>query len=250
MIKDAKFGLLGKNISYSFSKKYFTKKFAQLKLENCTYANFDIPFIEEFPIILNENIAYLKGVNVTIPFKEKVFKYLDEIDADAEKIGAVNTIKILDDYKLKGYNTDVYGFENSLKPLLQSHVKNALILGTGGASKAVAFVLEKMNITYKFVSRSPKNEYSISYDDIDEELMNKHHLIINCTPLGTFPKIELLPDLPYNFITNKHFLYDLIYNPELTAFLQKGEKVGAVIKNGEEMLQLQAEKSWEIWNAE
>ncbi len=249
MTKKTVFGLLGKSISYSFSKNYFTKKFIQLQLDNYTYVNFDIPSIDDFPLIINENINYLKGVNVTIPYKEKIFKYLDIIDADAEKIGAVNTIKILNDYQLKGYNTDAYGFENSLNPLLQNHIKNALILGTGGASKSVAFVLDKLKITYKFVSRNSKNKQTITYNDIDEVLINNCHLIINCTPLGTFPEVEHLPDLPYQFLTKKHFLYDLIYNPELTSFLQKGKNVGAIIKNGEEMLKLQADKSWEIWNS-
>jgi len=218
MTKKTIFGLLGKNISYSFSKNYFAKKFIQLQLDSYSYVNFDIPSIDAFPLIVNENITHLKGVNVTIPYKEEIFKYLDIIDADAEKIGAVNTIKILDNHQLKGYNTDIYGFENSLKPLLQIHIKNALILGTGGASKAVAFVLDKLRITYKFVSRNSKNEQTISYNDIDEVLINNYHLIINCTPLGTFPKVEHLPDLPYQFLTKKHFLYDLIYNPELTSF--------------------------------
>jgi len=249
MTKKTIFGLLGKNISYSFSKNYFAKKFIQLQLDSYSYVNFDIPSIDAFPLIVNENITHLKGVNVTIPYKEEIFKYLDIIDADAEKIGAVNTIKILDNHQLKGYNTDIYGFENSLKPLLQIHIKNALILGTGGASKAVAFVLDKLRITYKFVSRNSKNEQTISYNDIDEVLINNYHLIINCTPLGTFPKVEHLPDLPYQFLTKKHFLYDLIYNPELTSFLQKGKNVGAIIKNGEEMLKLQADKSWEIWSS-
>lgn len=247
--KEVKFGLLGKNISYSFSKNYFTQKFSELKLDNYTYVNFDIPSIDDFPLVLNENIERLKGLNVTIPYKEEVFKYLDEIDSTAHKIGAVNTIKILKDFKLKGYNTDVYGFENSLKPLLKSYVHHALILGTGGASKAVAYVLDTLQIPYKFVSRSPQNEQSISYGEIDEVLMSKYHLIINCTPVGTYPEIDKAPDLPYHYLTDRHILYDLIYNPAVSSFLQKGKNVGAVIKNGEEMLQLQAEKSWKIWQS-
>ena len=249
MGKGVKFGLLGKNISYSFSKDYFTNKFIQLQLENYSYVNFDIPEIGDFPMVLNNNIENLKGVNVTIPYKQEVFQYLDEIDEDAEKIGAVNTIKILGNFKLKGFNTDAYGFENSLKPLLNNDVKFALILGTGGASKAVAFTLDKLQVKYKFVSRNPKNENTILYKDVDEKMLNKHLLIINCTPLGTFPNIEALPDLPYQYLSDEHILYDLIYNPAITSFLQKGKDKGATIKNGKEMLELQADKSWEIWNA-
>lgn len=249
MDKKVKYGIIGKNISYSFSKKYFTKKFIQLKLNHHSYENFDIQSIDELPLILNKNTPYLKGINVTIPYKEEVFKYLDEFEEDAKTIGAVNTIKILSNYRLKGYNTDVYGFEKSLKPLLKKHINKALVLGTGGASKAIAFVLKKLKIEFKFVSRSPINEHTISYSDLTNKIINNHHLIINCTPLGTFPKIENFPDIPYQYLTNKHFLYDLIYNPVETSFLSKGKEMGAVIKNGEQMLILQADKAWEIWNS-
>ncbi|MCF6222251.1 MAG: shikimate dehydrogenase [Flavobacteriaceae bacterium] len=248
MIEEVKFGLLGKNISYSFSKNYFTEKFIKLNLRNHSYLNFDIPTIDDFPVILNDHIQNLKGINVTIPYKQEIFRYLDEVDVDAKKIGAVNTIKILDDFKLKGFNTDVYGFENSLKPLLKNDMQNALILGTGGASKAVAFVLNKLQISYNFVSRDPQNQQTIAYKDIDNNLINTCKLIINCTPLGTFPKVENLPDLPYHLLSQEHLLYDLIYNPAITSFLQKGKNFGAMIKNGEDMLKLQAERSWEIWN--
>jgi len=249
METEIKFGLIGKDISYSFSKKYFSKKFIQLQLDHYSYENFDIQSIDDFPIILNKNINNLKGLNVTIPYKEDIFKYLDEIDEDIKEIGAVNTIKILDDYRLKGYNTDVFGFENSLTPLLKGHIKHALILGTGGASKAVAFVLNRLQISYKFVSRKPKSKQTITYNDLTEEIIKKHHLIINCTPLGTFPDIDKKPNLPYQYLTKDHFLYDLIYNPNVTAFLQQGLKVGAIIKNGKQMLELQADKSWDIWNS-
>lgn len=242
------FGLLGRNISYSFSKNYFTQKFSKLNLKNHSYMNFDIQTIDDFPSILNDQIENLKGINVTIPYKQEIFRYLDEVDTDAKKIGAVNTIKILDDFKLKGFNTDVYGFENSLKPLLKNYMQDALILGTGGASKAVAFVLDKLQISYNFVSRNPQNKQTISYKYIDNNLINKCKLIINCTPLGTFPKVENLPDLPYHLLSQEHLLYDLIYNPAITSFLQKGKNIGAMIKNGEDMLKLQAERSWEIWN--
>jgi len=249
MAKQIKYGLIGKNISYSFSKSYFSKKFDRLKLDNCFYENFDLSSLDELPLILNENIEVIKGLNVTIPYKQEIFKYLDEVDKDAEQIGAVNTIKILDNLRLKGFNTDVYGFENSLKPILKEYMKHALILGTGGASKAVAFVLNNLNIDFKFVSRNPKNKDTISYRSIDQSILEKHTLVINCTPLGTFPEIEKSPDLPYHKLTHKHLLFDLIYNPGLSSFLKKGSEYGAIIKNGQEMLELQADRSWEIWNS-
>ncbi len=243
------YGLLGKNISYSFSKDYFTKKFAKLGLDNCVYQNFDIRKIEDLTLLLDNNIEYLKGLSVTIPYKEKVFQYLDEIDEAAQEIGAVNTIKILDDYRLKGYNTDVYGFKQSLQPLLQIHHKNALILGTGGASKAVAYTLDQLCINYQYVSRNPKNKHIISYDDITADVMKNFQIIINCTPLGTFPNIENFPKIPYRYLTKNHLLFDLIYNPAETFFLKKGKEKKANVKNGLQMLELQAEKAWEIWNS-
>ncbi len=240
------YGLIGKNISYSFSKNYFNQKF---KEENilAEYKNFDMEDIEDLPDVLSHHIDVLKGLNVTIPYKEKIFKYLDEIDLTANKIGAVNTIKIIDKYYLKGFNTDVFGFEKSLTPLLKKQHTKALILGTGGASKAVKFVLKKINIAYTEVSRNP-NAIQLSYSELTNQIIKNHKLIINTTPLGTYPKVELFPDIPYQAISNEHLLYDLIYNPNETSFLSKGKKQGATIKNGLEMLQLQAEKAWEIWN--
>lgn len=248
MSERAKFGLVGKNISYSFSKGYFLKKFEDLKLSNLSYRNFDIPEIEEFPFLIYHREEEFRGFNVTIPYKQSIMRYLSEIDADALKIGAVNTIKVTDENELIGYNTDIYGFENSLKPLLKSHHKKALILGTGGASKAIAFVLDKLNIEYQLVSRT-KSEQTISYSDLTQEVIENHQLIINCTPLGTHPNIENCPEIPYQFLTEHHFLYDLIYNPSETTFLKNGLENGSIIKNGLEMLELQAEKSWEIWNS-
>jgi shikimate dehydrogenase len=204
--------------------------------------------IDEFPSVYNSIKDEIKGINVTIPYKEEIFKYLDDVDEDAKKIGAVNTIKITTSGRLKGFNTDIYGFEESLKPLLKSHVKNALILGTGGASKAIAFVLKKNKITCNFVSRTPSNSETISYDELTEKVIKVSHLIINCTPIGTFPNIEKSPEIPYEFLSNRHLLFDLVYNPEVTRFLENGLKQGAATKNGEEMLKLQADKSWEIWN--
>ena len=248
MSERTKFGLIGKNISYSFSEGYFLKKFEELNLKKLSYRNFDIPDIAEFPFLMYQREEEFRGFNVTIPYKQSIMRYLSEIDTDADKIGAVNTIKVNDQNELVGYNTDIYGFENSLKPLLKSHHKRALILGTGGASKAIAFVLDKLKIEFQFVSRT-KSETSISYADLSIEVIGNYQLIINCTPLGTHPNIESCPEIPYQFLTEKHFLYDLIYNPSETTFLKKGKEKGTIIKNGLEMLELQAEKSWEIWNS-
>ena len=248
MSERTKFGLIGKNISYSFSEGYFLKKFEELNLKKLSYRNFDIPDIAEFPFLMYQREEEFRGFNVTIPYKQSIMRYLSEIDTDADKIGAVNTIRVNDQNELVGYNTDIYGFENSLKPLLKSHHKRALILGTGGASKAIAFVLDKLKIEFQFVSRT-KSETSISYADLSIEVIGNYQLIINCTPLGTHPNIESCPEIPYQFLTEKHFLYDLIYNPSETTFLKKGKEKGTIIKNGLEMLELQAEKSWEIWNS-
>jgi shikimate dehydrogenase len=245
--KNSVFGLLGKNISYSFSRGYFTEKFKELNLIKNKYVNFDIQKIEHFPAIVKE-AENLKGMNVTIPYKEEVLKYLDKLDSTAKKIGAVNTIKFTKRGNLKGYNSDVVGFESSVKPLLKNHHKKALILGTGGASKAIAYALKKNKIKYKFVSRNPEGKKEISYDSLTQELLHKYVVIINCTPLGTSPDIEKCPNIPYQYLTNKHLLFDLIYNPEVSTFLSKGKEKGATIKNGNEMLELQAEESWRIWN--
>ena len=242
------FGLVGKNISYSFSKNYFSDKFVKLQLINHKYVNFDIEKIQDFPEIVNHFKASLKGCNVTIPYKESIFNHLDEVDSVANEIGAVNTIKFTKRGVLIGYNTDVFGFEKSIVPLLKTHHTKALILGTGGASKAVAYVLRKLKIDFYKVSRSPKGERELSYADLSDKLLKEYSLIINTSPLGTFPKINEKPMIPYQFITNKHLLYDLIYNPVETSFLTEGKKRGTQIKNGFEMLELQAEESWRIWN--
>lgn len=242
------FALVGKNISYSFSRGYFTEKFSKLGLAKHEYVNFDIQNIEEFTKKIKEYKNDIKGMNVTIPYKLEIFDFLDKIDKKAKKIGAVNTVRITKKGKLIGYNTDVYGFKKSLTPLLKKHHEKALILGTGGASKAVAYVLDKLNIEYKFVSRTPKGKDTITYADVSEKVMMSHLLLINCTPLGTHPNIENCPSIPYEFVSEKHMLYDLIYNPSETTFLQKGKEKGATIKNGLEMLEQQAEKAWKIWN--
>jgi shikimate dehydrogenase len=245
--KNKLFGLLGKDISYSFSRGYFTDKFEKSDLKKHKYVNFDIKNIKEFPSLIIEN-QDIKGMNVTIPYKEEVMSFLNKLDETADKIGAVNTIKFTKRGDLKGYNTDVVGFEKSISPFLKKHHKRALILGTGGASKAIAYALKKNKIKFKFVSRNPEGKKEIAYSDIDKDILQKYHIIINCTPLGTFPEILKCPNIPYEYLTKKHLLYDLIYNPEVTAFLKNGKEKGAIIKNGLEMLQIQAEESWRIWN--
>ena len=240
------FGLLGKNIDYSFSRGYFKDKFETNKLD-CTYNNFDLEAIEDFES-LKTTETQLSGLNVTIPYKQVVIPYLDAIDSEAQEIGAVNTIKI-ENGKLTGYNTDHFGFENSLKPHLKSHHKRALILGTGGASKAVAFALKKLDIHFEYVSRTPSSGVKYSYESLAIEGIENYQIIINCTPLGTFPDVHKCPTIPYEHITSNHLLFDLIYNPEETLFLKHGKAKNATTLNGLEMLRLQAEKSWEIWNS-
>lgn len=241
-----RFGLLGRNISYSFSKGHFTTKFEKEKYQGYTYENFDIQEITVFPEII-KNTEHLKGLNVTIPYKEEVIPFLDKLSKKAKKIGAVNTIKITKKGKLKGYNTDYFGFLKSLKPLLKPHHKKALILGTGGASKGVAFALEELGIEYKFVSRKA-SENAVDYSQITAETFQEYQIIINSTPIGTSPNIEACPDIPYDFFTDQHIAYDLIYNPAETQFLKNAAARGAQIKNGLDMLIFQAEKAWEIWN--
>lgn len=242
----SKFGLIGKNIEYSFSKKFFSEKFERENLPY-SYENFDIPSIDAFKKIISEN-RDLKGLNVTIPYKEAVIPHLDFLEETAEKIGAVNTIKISEDKKLTGYNTDFYGFQKSLEEFLPLEKKTALILGTGGASKAIAYALEMLGFDFKFVSRT-ENSNSISYESLNKSIIENHLLIVNCTPLGTFPNIHEYPAIPYKFVTEKHLLFDLIYNPTETEFLKQGNIRDAKTANGLIMLELQAEKAWEIWNS-
>ena len=248
MSERCKFGILGKNISYSFSPKYFAEKFEKLGLLDHKYLTFDIPEIEEFPFILYHKEHEFRGINVTIPYKESVMRYMDALNEDAQEIGAVNTIKIMDDNTLVGYNTDYYGFSKSIEPLIKEHHKKALILGTGGASKAIAYALKKMDISYKFVSRNVADN-AFLYSLLTKEILKEYTLIVNCSPIGTHPNIDECPNIPYQFLTDQHLLYDLIYNPAETKFLRQGRENGAATKSGIDMLALQAEKSWEIWNS-
>lgn len=238
------FGLIGKNISYSFSRSFFSKKFENEHID-ARYENFDIPSISEFPDILKQNPS-ISGFNVTIPYKESIMSFLDEIDETAKEIGAVNTIKVTSEGKLIGFNTDFYGFTEALKVHLKAHHKKALILGTGGASKAVAFALKELGISYTYVSRT-KQENNLTYSEITKETINNYQLIINCTPLGTFPNIEEFPSIPTHYLNENHLVFDLIYNPPHTKLLKLALDQHAEITNGLRMLELQAEKAWEIW---
>ncbi len=239
-------GLIGFPLEHSFSETYFNEKFFRSGLSNSHYEAYPIPEIEQLPALLKK-YPELTGLNVTIPYKESILPYLDTISDEAQSIGAVNTIKI-EHGKLHGFNTDVFGFRISLNKLLQAHHRKALVLGYGGASKAVCFVLKQLKISYRIVSRSNTENNFLSYDALTDSIISDHPLIINTTPLGMAPKRLDYPAIPYAGIGKQHLLYDLIYNPGKTIFLIKGQQHGAVIKNGLEMLYLQAEKSWEIWN--
>ncbi|MFT7612288.1 MAG: shikimate dehydrogenase [Parvicellaceae bacterium] len=238
------YGLIGKKLGHSFSQAYFTKKFSELEL-HASYLNFELNSIEDFKETIKNND--LKGVNVTIPYKEEIIPFLDEIDPTAKEIGAVNTVTFKDGV-LKGYNTDAFGFRQSIKPFFKGNHERALILGTGGASKAVIFVLKELGVDCLSASRNPQPG-QISYPELNNYIIRSHQLIVNTTPLGMFPSIDTFPELPYEFITNQHLLVDLVYNPKETVFMKKGKTEGANTINGLTMLQQQAEKAWEIWNA-
>jgi shikimate dehydrogenase len=238
------FGLIGRNISYSFSKSYFAEKFKNENIVDAVYNVFDLQEIDEVEKVFETE--GLVGFNVTIPYKQDIIKYLDELSTEAEKIGAVNTVLIKNGKRI-GHNTDCYGFHHSILSFIKKHHNKALVLGNGGAAKAVFYILDELNINYKIVSRNPI-ENQFSYDDISDEIITEYPIVINCSPVGTFPNVENAPLLPYSSLSDKHLLYDLIYNPPMTKFLENGQKRGAQIKNGHEMLVLQAEKAWEIWN--
>jgi shikimate dehydrogenase len=244
----AKFGLLGRNIAYSFSKTFFSQKFEKEALPH-EYHNFDLPSIEHFEAFIAEN-KDIQGMNVTIPYKEQIIPYLYKLDKESKKIGAVNTIKIRYDGKLIGYNTDHYGFAAALKPFLPLKAKTALVLGTGGASKAVTYVLDAMGFHYYSVSRKKNSDGVIGYDQLTQDIIASHYLIVNCTPLGTSPNTHETPKIPYHFLGKDHVLFDLIYNPRQTEFMKRGEAQGSRVSNGFIMLKQQALKSWEIWNSE
>ena len=247
MLQEKKiYGLIGKKISYSFSKSYFTNKFKNSHLDSYySYKNLDLDDINQFKNIIEQK--KFNGFNVTIPYKEKIIKFLDILDSDAEKIGAVNTIKVCSNNQLKGYNTDYIGFIKSISPILNKKHKKALLLGSGGASKSIIFGLEKLNISSIVVSRS-KEKGNVTYEELNNEIINASQIIINCSPVGTFPKINKCPKIPYKYINSEHICYDLIYNPLESKFLKESKKNNATILNGMEMLKIQAEESWKIWN--
>ena len=240
-----KFGLIGRNISYSFSRNYFSEKFLREGISG-SYENFDLKNISEFSAVLKEN-PELRGLNVTIPYKEEIIPFLDSLDPVAAEIGAVNTIKVETSGRLIGYNTDYFGFAEALKPYLQPQHKKALILGTGGASKAIAYALKTLEIEYKFVSRKA-SEDKLTYEDLNENVLKEYKILVNCSPLGTFPKTEEHPNIPFKHLTQDHLIFDLIYNPPQTRFMELAEEKGATVVNGQKMLEFQAEKAWEIWN--
>ena len=243
------FGLIGYPLSHSFSKKYFTEKFQSLHLEDCAYFPFEINSVELLPGLIDGNPELL-GLNVTRPYKESVLAMMHDIDPVATATRSVNTIKIIrgsKEIRLSGFNTDAYGFETSITPHLKNRHKKALILGTGASSRTVAYVLTKMGIDFTFVSRSGVQPAS-SYSEINARKMSEYQLVVNTTPVGTWPDSDAFPDLPYDALTPDHLLFDLVYNPEESLFLKKGKAQGATTLNGFEMLKLQADKSWEIWN--
>ncbi|MBO9565105.1 MAG: shikimate dehydrogenase [Niastella sp.] len=241
------FGLIGFPLSHSFSQKFFTDKFRVEGIAGCVYENFPLENIDALRGVLAQH-SHLAGLNVTIPYKEKVIPYLHHQSDVVKRIGACNCIKIVNG-ELHGYNTDVTGFEESLRSLLEAHHRKALVLGTGGAAKAVHYVIEKLGIIFLEVSRNPTSGRQISYEQLTPAVLNDHTLIINTTPVGMYPNEHDCPPLPYADLTPRHYLFDLVYNPAKTLFLQKGEEQGAVIKNGSDMLVIQAEESWRIWNA-
>lgn len=245
------YGLIGYPLGHSFSQDFFNKKFEAEGI-NATYQNFEIPIIDDFPSIIART-PFLFGLNVTIPYKEKVIEYLDELDSEAAKIGAVNVIKIIRNDKgeissLKGFNSDIIGFTDSIKSFLKPWHTKALVLGTGGASKAVCQGLLNLNIAPTLVSRTP-GEGKLTYSQLSPEIMESHTVIVNTTPLGMYPNIDNCPDIPYELVTPKHLCYDVLYNPDVTLFMEKCANQGAVTKNGLEMLLMQAFAAWDIWNS-
>ena len=242
-----KYGLIGFPLGHSFSKRFFSNKFENENID-AHYSLYELENIEKFTTLLED--SDLCGINVTIPYKEKVIPFLNELDDTALKIGAVNVIKFIrnnGELTLKGFNSDAIGFENSLTPHLKAHHTNALILGTGGASKAIYYVLNKLGIKTTFVSRTAKDGY-LTYEDLNEQVLSANTVIVNASPVGTYPHSDECPDIPYQFINSKHLLFDVVYNPAETLFLKKGRNQGATGLNGEEMLNLQAVAAWEIWN--
>ncbi len=245
-----RFGLIGFPLSHSFSEKYFAEKFRNEGITDVSYENFPLESIHEFPGLIT-SVKDLAGLNVTIPYKEKIIPYLDELAGEAAAVQAVNTIRIVpqgDRMHLTGYNTDVWGFEVTLKPLLKPWHTFALVLGTGGAAKAVGYVLKKLGLEVWYLSRKPKGEKTIRYNELTGPMLQQIKVLVNTTPLGMFPVTDTCPEIPYRYLTPEHLLYDLVYNPSETLFMKLGKEQGATVINGLEMLKQQAEKAWRIWN--
>ncbi len=242
------FGLIGKSLSHSFSPTYFKNKFDREQIIDAQYELYPLENIEEISALKNTQ-ANLCGLNVTIPYKESIIPFLDEISEQAKAIGAVNTIACLADGRWKGYNTDAFGFEKAIQTFVDLKTRKALVLGTGGASKAVQYILQKNAVPFYLLSRTPKKDSKeIAYEELNQAILEDHTLIINCTPLGTFPNVNDCPNIPFEFIGAKHFVFDLVYNPEETLLMKKAKAAGAASANGSSMLENQAEGSWEIWN--
>ena len=241
-----RFGIIGYPLSHSFSQKYFTQKFIDEGISDAVFVNYPIEKIDELLHIITATPDLL-GLAITIPYKKQVLSYLTSVSNTVAAMGACNFVKVRDG-KLHGYNTDVVGFEKSFITHLKAHHTKALLLGSGGASAAVAFILTKLNIDYKIVSRSATSESMIIYEDMNKELIDEYTVIINSTPLGTYPDVDEAPDIPYDYLTSKHYLFDLVYNPPFTKFLRLGKQRGATVQNGYDMLTIQAEENWKIWN--
>ena len=242
------FGLIGRSLSHSFSKKYFEEKFKKENLANFSFTNFELNSISEFENVIKQNPS-LKGLSVTVPYKEQIIPFINELSQEAKEIGAVNCIDFVNGKRI-GYNTDVFGFKTSIKPFLEPKHNRALIFGTGGSSKAIAYALKQIGVDYFFVTSSPtkKTSNTFFYSELSEIILSQFLLLINCTPVGMFPDVNKTPNIPFDFVTEDHLAYDLIYNPTETVFLKNCKEKGAITINGYSMLQLQAEKAWEIWN--
>lgn len=239
-----KYGIIGYPLGHSFSRAFFTEKFQREHID-AEYVNFEIPSADMLPGIVQAN-PNLRGLNVTLPHKEAVIPMLDELSDEAKEIGAVNVIRVRDG-RLKGFNSDIIGFMDSIRPLLKPRHQHALVLGTGGASRAIRVGLQRLGIEWTYVSRTPAPG-RLTYADLTSELMEHYQVIVNCSPVGMFPRVDACPDIPYQLLTDRHLLYDLVYNPQETLFLKRGAERGAAVKNGLEMLHLQALASWRFWN--
>lgn len=241
------YGCVGYPLAHSFSKHYFEEKFKKKGIPNARFVNYEVEDIHNLPGII-ESDSTLCGFSVTIPHKMAVIPFLEDIDETANAVGAVNSVKVSNDGTLTGYNTDVHGFTEAISPFLKDHHTAALILGTGGAARAVQYALQQLRLPHLFASMYPENDDQVAYEALDEATATSHPVIVNCTPLGMFPDVGSFPPIPYEHLTKEHLLFDLTYNPPETAFMKKGAERGATVVNGQKMLEHQADLSWDIWN--